>query len=295
MARLSEHSDRQRDIRLGKIVFTNVWPVFYGFPPVGLGRRIQVMTRTPTQLNMALSTGEIDAASISSFAYAKHANKLLLLPGLSVSAKGAVGSLFLFTKEPIADRMPERIALATTSATTVHLLKIIMAKRFEYSPEYVDMAPQLDTMMDPCDAALLIGDDAIRASWSDAAGRYYRYDLCTLWTEWTGCGMTFAVWAVRADWAAACSEDTALVHEALLVSKQKGLTLPDDLLEEAVRSVGGSHDFWRAYFQQLNYEFDEEQRQGLELYFRYAHELGFLETIPPLHLWRNPLELQVNE
>jgi len=295
MTRRNDETDMQRDIRLGKIVFTNVWPVFYGFPPAGLESRIRVTTQTPTELNAALSRGEIDVASISSFAYAKHADKLLLLPELSVGAKGAVGSLFLFAKRPLAEALPERIALATTSATTVHLLKIIMAKRFEFTPSYVDMPPNLDTMMDTCDAALLIGDDAIRASGPAEARGFHRYDLCTLWTEWTGFGMTFAVWAVREAWAAERASDAALVHEALLACKRAGKRLPDDLLDEAIRKVGGDRPFWRGYFGQLDYDFGTSQRQGLELYFRFAHELGFLDSAPPLRVWRNPNVTQVNE
>ncbi|MCI3920285.1 menaquinone biosynthesis protein [Paenibacillus sp. TRM 82003] len=295
MAKTNDKLDRAGDIRLGKIVFTNVWPVFYDFPPPGLAERVQVATGTPTRLNAALSSGEIDAASISSFAYAKHADKLLLLPGLSVGATGAVNSLFLFTKRPLEERLPDRIALAATSATTVHLLKIIMAKRYDYSPDYVEMAPNLETMMNTCDAALLIGDDAIRAGWEASSSAYVRYDLCTLWTEWTGYGMTFAVWAVREAWAAANTDAVRLLHEALLASKRKGVELPEDLLDEAVRRIGGTKSYWRAYFGQLHYDFDERHRQGLELYFRLANELGFLETNPPLRMWRNPLELQVSE
>jgi len=296
MTRQIDDNEREaQDIRLGKIVFTNVWPVFFGFPPAGLESRIRVTTQTPTQLNAALSVGEIDVASISSFAYAKNADKLLLLPDLSVSAKGSVGSLFLFTRRPLTEALPQRIALATTSATTVHLLKIIMAKRFEFIPEYVDMAPNLDTMMDTCDAALLIGDDAIRECRTGERLGLYRYDLCTLWTEWTGFGMTFAVWAVREEWARAREADAALVHEALLASKREGTKLPEALLDEAARAVGGSREFWLTYFGNLIYDFGPEQRQGLELYFRFAHELGYLESAPPLRVWRNPKMTQVTE
>lgn len=296
MAKTNDERDPAGAIRLGKIVFTNVWPVFYEFPPRELSDRVRVTTETPTRLNAALSAGEIDAASISSFAYAKHADELLLLPGLSVGATGAVNSLFLFTKQPLEERLPERIALATTSATTVHLLKIIMAKRYEHRPEYVEMPPDLETMMNTCDAALLIGDDAIRAGWNvEASAAYHRYDLCTLWTEWTGYGMTFAVWAVREAWAAANAEAARTLHEGLLASKREGVRLPEALLDEAVRAIGGTRDYWRFYFDQLHYDFDERHRQGLELYFRLAHELGFLENTPPLRMWRYPQELQVNE
>jgi chorismate dehydratase len=295
MTRSNENGEHARHIRIGKIVFTNVWPVFYRFPPPGLKSRVRVMEKTPTQLNQALTNGEIDVASISSFAYALHADKLVLLPNLSVSAEGAVGSLYLFTKRPLEESLPNRIALTTTSATSVHLLKIIMAKRFEHVPAYVDMSPDLDIMMETSDAALIIGDDAIRANWSDKAAPYYVYDLCTLWSEWTGYGMTFAVWAAREEWVRKRERDADAVYRALLASKQEGEKLPSDLLEDAVRTVGGTQRFWEAYFRQLIYDFGEKQRQGLELYFRYAHELGFLERIPPLRVWRNPNVMQVTE
>ncbi|WP_199614957.1 menaquinone biosynthesis protein [Paenibacillus alkalitolerans] len=280
-------------IRLGKIVYTNVWPVFYRFPPETLRGRVRMVTGTPAELNRSLGEGAIDAAAISSFAYAKHADRLLLLPDLSVSSRSAVGSLLLFTKLPLSERLPERIALTNASATTVNLLKILMEKRYRHTPEYADMPPDLHTMMEHCDAAMLIGDDAIRARLSDHP--YFVSDLGLLWKEWTGIGMTFAVWAVRDEWAALNPGAVSLLHEALLSSKKEGLRFPADLLDQAVREIGGTETFWRNYFTNLVYDFGEEQEKGLALYFSYAHEMGLLPQVPPLRVWRHHKLIRVNE
>ncbi|WP_274364510.1 menaquinone biosynthetic enzyme MqnA/MqnD family protein [Paenibacillus thermotolerans] len=280
-------------IRMGKIVYTNVWPVFYGFPQHQMEDKVELITGTPAELNGMLASGEIDAAAVSSFAYAKHSDKLLLLPDLSVSSRGAVGSLLLFSKKPLHEYMPERIALTNASATSVHLLKVIMAKRYRHNPEYVAMPPDLDSMLESCDAALLIGDDAIKASWREHG--LFVSDLGQMWKDWTGHGMTYAVWAVREQWVKRHPEQAALLHQALISSKRDGLRLPAALLDTAVERIGGDSAYWRRYFSNLVYEFGEEQAKGLSLFFSYAYELGLLPDIPSLRVWRHPNVMRVNE
>jgi chorismate dehydratase len=289
----SGRNDGLAPIRMGKIVYTNVWPVFYRFPPDSIASRVRMITDTPASLNRSLAEGMIEASAISSFAFALNADKLLLLPNLSVSSLSSVGSLFLFTKAPLEERLPSRIALTNTSATTVTLLKILMEKRYGHTPEYVQMPPDLDAMMASCDGALLIGDDAIRARLSQH--RYAMADLGYLWKEWTGLGMTFAVWAVREQWADSNPDDVRLLHMALLASKEEGLSLPPDLIAKAVHEIGGDSLFWRNYFLNLVYDFGEEQARGLSLYLSYAHDIGLLPSVPELRLWGQHKLMRVNE
>lgn len=273
-------------MNVGHIVYTNAWPITFAFPPEGWGGRVNVVTAKPSELNALLAAGSVDVASVSSFAYARHADHLMLLPDLSVSAEGEVRSILLFAKEPLSSRLPSRIAMTDASATSIHLLKMLMFFKYDHQPDYVTMHPSLEEMVSSCDAALLIGDDAIRSSWTDHG--LFVYDLGALWREWTGTGMTFAVWAVRKSWAEAHSDELLEIHEALLESKVQGLRLPEPLLQAAVSRIGGMHAFWRTYFRGLTYDFGAEQMKGLRVYLDYAHRMGFLARIPPLHVWRHP-------
>lgn len=273
-------------LRIGRNVFTNMWPVFH-FLPDFLGTEAAMVSRVPTGINRAMAEGSIHIAAISSFAYAEHADQYDLLPGLSVSCYGAVNSILLYHRKPLHELRSARVALPTTSATSVNLLKIILQKFYDCRPEYFYAAPDLDEMIKEADAALLIGDDAIRASWREPPGLFVT-DLGWLWLKHTGEWMTYAVWAVRRDTAAERPEQVRAVYEAFLASKRKGYRNMDRIVGAAVREIGGTPDFWSMYFSRLSHDFDEPQQSGLSLFFRYARELGLLDRQISLRFWETP-------
>ncbi|WP_438432350.1 menaquinone biosynthetic enzyme MqnA/MqnD family protein [Gorillibacterium sp. sgz500922] len=274
-------------LRIGRILYTNVWPIFHHFPAERFAGRVQLTTEVPASLNRAMAEGAIDMGPISSFAYGEHSDEYLLFPDLSVSAFGRVNSILLFHKRPLADIAADggRLMLANTSAASVHLLKILMAKRFGGNPAYRYDEPSLSRMREDEDGALLIGDDAIRASWSNTG--YEVTDLGQLWREWTGQWMSFAVWAVRQDAAERYSQLLSEVYRAFLESKRTGLAQPEDMIRHAVQTVGGSPSYWRSYFGGLSFDFGPDQRRGLQLYYDYAYELGLLERPATIRLWQD--------
>src|SRR5213075_1145597 len=83
-------------IRLGRISYVNMAPVFYR-----LDAEVEEVTGVPTDLNRRLLGGEIDLAPISSIEYARHASRLRILPRLCVSSEGAVDSIQLVSKLPL--------------------------------------------------------------------------------------------------------------------------------------------------------------------------------------------------
>jgi len=272
-----------RLLRIGQIIYTNTLPVYFYFDPKRFQDRIDFVQQVPAQLNAAMARGEIDVGPISSFSYAEHASEYLVLPGLSVSAKGKVGSIFLFSKRPIEQLDGARIALTNTSATSVNLLKIILSKFYGLTVEYETTPPDLTQMLQQSDAALLIGDDALRAIREDLP--YHVYDLGELWHRFTGYSMTFALWSVRKQ-AMELHQDLLLeVHASFLASKEKSYQHLDRLVEYVCEHFGGTREDWFVYFRGLNHDFREEQRVGLEYYYRCAAELGLLPAPVTVTLW----------
>jgi chorismate dehydratase len=272
-----------RPLRIGRIDYANVWPVFHHFDPASLRHPAEQVSAMPAVLNRELREGDIDLAAVSSFAYGASSASYYLLPDLSVSALGAVQSILLFMKSPLEKVVRGRIALTTTSATSVNLLKIIMTKFYGGDPVYEDAEPSLEKMLDRADAALLIGDHAIRASWSNPG--YRVLDLGEVWHLWTGHWMTFALWAVRKETADARPAEVMSVYEGLLDSKRRTAADAESLVEKAVRQIGGTPAYWRGYFRNLHHDFGPEQQAGLQLYFRYARELGLMDGEPALNEW----------
>ncbi len=284
---------QQARMRIGKIDFTNVWPVFFHFPLERFGSQIEIVEQVPTQLNGEMAAGRIDLGPISSFAYGQSHEDYVLYPDLSVSAFGKVHSILLFCKKPLDAVANGKIALPTTSATSVNLLKIIMHKFYRGNPEYSYASPTLNDMIEKNDAALLIGDDAIRADWEN--DRYTVIDLGQEWEKWTGKWMSFAVWAVRRDTAERDPSMVDRVYRAFQDSKAIGLEHRDSMIEAARARVGGTKAYWLRYFSNLCSEFGQEQQEGLKLYYKYAGELGLLDRKVPLHIWTNTGVVQVEE
>jgi chorismate dehydratase len=285
--------NRRQPIRIGQISFANAWPIFYNFPQDQFVNEIVLIKQVPTRLNEAMAKQELDIGPISSFAYGQDFEKYMLLPDLSVSAYGAVQSLFLFHKFPIADLGKSTIALPTTSATTINLLKIILTKFYGIRPQYQYAAPDLDAMMKQAEAALLIGDDAIRAQWTNQL--YKVTDLGEMWRRATGKWMSYAIWAVRKQVVQENPELVARIYKAFLYSKQQSLQNLKPMVEDACGTIGGNEAYWQRYFTQLSYDFGASQWEGLQLYFDYAFELGLLPYKVPLQIWQDNTVNRVNE
>lgn len=282
-----------RPLTIGRIDYTNVWPIFHYAEQWLPKDRFTIDTRVPSALNRALAQGEIDITSMSSFAYAEHAKDYLLLPNLSVSAKGRVNSIFLIMKKPLETVMNGTIAMTSTSATSVNLLKVIMSLYYKADPSYITMEPELDTMLEQADGALLIGDTAIKASWRDEGLTVI--DVGELWKNWTGYGMTFALVAVRKTTAENDPRAVAAVLHALTESKRVSLADLSPLIEKARAQLGGEPMFWEQYFKGLTYDFGAEEQVGLSLYFQYAKQLGLLDQDIEIRFFEEDTALKVNK
>ncbi|WP_373229722.1 menaquinone biosynthetic enzyme MqnA/MqnD family protein [Cohnella sp.] len=263
-----------RPISIGKIQYTNAWPVFHHFDPAALPYKIEVHSDMPATLNRKLRAGEIDMAAISSYAYGLSSDSYYLLPNLSVSSFGRVQSILLFLKSPLEKVIHGRIALTTTSATSVNLLKIIIEKFYGGKPSYEDAEPALEKMLENADAALLIGDHAIKASWLNHG--YKVLDLGEVWNLWTGHWMTYALWAVHKETAHRYPEAIWSIYEGLLEGKERSSRQLEPIVSMALRQIGGTADYWSIYFKNLCHDFGPKQKAGLQLYFQYARELGLM-------------------
>lgn len=270
-----------KPIRVGEISFTNILPIYHYFDSRGI--EVEWIPQVPSQLNRGMAKGEIDMGPISSFAYAEQYPNYVLMPDLSVSSHGPVGSIFLFTREAeLKDLRKAKIALPSTSATSVALLRILMELFEEGQPEYVTMQPSLDKMMVEADAALLIGDDALLATWSNPG--YRALDLGQEWYNRTGLSMVFAVWAVRREIAANRPQELKEVYDRFMESKARGQIEMGPVISKAQQRLGGSTAIWEEYYQKLIYDFGPNQQEGLNTFYHYAAKLGLLPTDAKVHL-----------
>jgi chorismate dehydratase len=247
-------------IRLGRISYVNMAPVFYR-----LDADVQEVQGVPTELNGRLLAGELDVAPISSIEYARHADRLRLLPRLCVGSEGAVDSIQLVSRKPL--EQVRSVAVTPESATSVVLTKVLL-------PEAEHVALGEDS-----DAKLLIGDAALKSAFEDPTPHY---DLGRLWLERTGLPMVFAVWACPEPLRSGLGE----LEDALVASVRLARAEPEQLAHEASERYGYPAGFLARYFEKLRYRFGPRERAGLMTFLELAHEAGELDEVPELRFVR---------
>ncbi|SDH07748.1 futalosine synthase [Alteribacillus persepolensis] len=282
-------------IKIGEISYTNILPMFFYIDRDHLqSKGCTFIPKVPAGLNEAMKAGKIDVGGISSFAFGKSHDHYQLMPGLSVSSYGSVGSIFLFSHRPIESLEGADIALTSSSATSVHLLKVMLAEFYNLnSIKYTTMAPNPHEMKNNFDAFLLIGDDAIHASWENPSSMHC-YDLGEMWYRHTGLPMTYAVFAVRKQAAKEHPEILKELYKQFLYSKK--LTLHrhlKDMTASIQKEHGGSQSFWEAYFKNLHYDFQEKEKESLLYYYQLMYKYGYFQK--PVHnidMWLAGNEVQ---
>jgi chorismate dehydratase len=213
-----------------------------------------------------LLDGEIDIAPISSIAYARNADQLCLLPRICVSSEGAVDSIQLVSRIPLA--RVRSVAVTPESATSVVLTRVLLPHA-EHVP--------LDS---PADAKLLIGDQALKSAFEDPTPHH---DLGKLWLERTGLPMVFAVFAAPDDLA----DELAELEHALVASVKRARAEPERLAYEASDRYGYPAGFLARYFEKLRYSFGPRERAGFYTFLEMARDVGELEHVPELRFARS--------
>jgi chorismate dehydratase len=243
-------------IRLGRISYVNMAPVFYR-----LEAEVEEISGVPVELNRKLLGGELDLAPISSIEYARNADSLRILPRLCVSSEGAVDSIQLVSRKPL--EQVRTIAVTPESATSVVLTTVLLPEA-----EHVPLGAEAD-------AKLLIGDAALKSAFEDPTPHH---DLGRLWLERTGLPMVFAVWAAPDP----VPEGVAELETALVDSVRLARAEPERLALEASERYGYPAGFLARYFEKLRYRFGPRERAGLYTFLELARDAGELESVPEL-------------
>ncbi len=253
---------------IGRVAFTNCDPLF-----LGLSKDWTILPAPPAWLTGHVLRRDCITAPIPAADYAKYADELLLLPDLGIVARGAVGSVILFGSRPL-EKMRD-IALPSDSSTSKVLLRWLLKNR-GLDPKCIETGPDLESMLEKCDGALLIGDRALSAAFSNPD--LIRLDLGGEWTSVTGLPMVFGVFACRKD---APNESLRLAHRDLIESYRKfneDESHRDYVIAQSSQSIGADNERMRYYFEnEVMNTLDEESMAGL---LRFLIEVCELKNDP---------------
>jgi chorismate dehydratase len=278
-------------LRIGKIPYANLFPIFYVLERDMDCSQYEFVEGMPSTLNRMLRDGDIDLSPSSSIEYVRGPARYGIIDGHSVSARGQVGSVLLFSRSPFEELHGGTIAVTTHSETSVALLGIILRKFYGASCTLEVSDRPLDSGRP---AGLLIGDEAMRyrkqqmliggRESQDLQGRgsnryTYIYDLGDLWHRQTGLPFVFALWIGRKEFfAPATSTDQGkrsllekfiadLGHAKETALRERPLIARFSPLRTFL-SEGEILSYW----DKLDYDFGPEHRRGLELFASYLTE-----------------------
>jgi len=274
-------------LRISGVQYLNTAPLVWGFTHGPLAGRYDLSFTLPSLCAAQLARGEADIAIIPAIE-CQRLPGLVVLPGMAIASKHAVRSLLVISRMPI--EAAQRLALDTSSRTTSALVRLLAAgwwSRRGAKIEFAPAAPDLAEMLEAHDAALLIGDPALRLAERHDAGEallpgvplggLHVYDVITEWRAWTGRPGVLALWAARRD---VVTPELVADFEA---SKQYGLAHLPEIAANAAATLGLPQAHLESYLREnIDYNLDDENRAGLNLYFEKAAQAGLIPLVRPL-------------
>ena len=283
-------------LRISIVQYLNTAPLVRGFTHGPLQGKYDLSFTVPSLCAEALRSDEADVAIIPAVEYQRIPG-LIVLPDLSIASKERVRSLLVLSKVPI--RSAGSIALDNSSRSTQALVRILCDSRWNIEPRSTQAAPDAAEMLKDSDAALVIGDPALRIAiaaetranpgpdgeWlceGKTAGipsveKLHVYDVVREWWHMTERPAVLAVWAARPEAATAelsadfsTSLDFGLAHlEEICAEASRDLQLPERELLLYLRT-------------NIDYSLDAENTKGLLTYFGHCSRLGLIEGMRPL-------------
>ncbi len=271
-----------RKLKIGKIPYANLFPIFYVLERKCDCTSYEFIEGVPSVLNKMLRAGEIDISPSSSIEYLKNPSLYQIIEGHSVSSRGNIGSIFLFSKKNIEKLNNSVVHVSFQSETSVALLDIILKKFYGVQCKLqVSQAPENSG----ADAFLLIGDDALKykargnrqeatgdkhqnpiaCSLSPIAYRLLVYDLGGLWYERTGLPFVFALWIARKDLYEKNDLLKKFIND-LNEAKEFALKNLSEIAKYSPLKDFMSEDEIVSYWSKIDYGFGEENKKGLELF-----------------------------
>jgi len=246
--------------------YVNAWPLTWGFLR-GAVEGVEALTDIPSACADRLARGEVEAGLVPSIEAARIPG-IRIVRGVGIASRERVRSVVLVSLQPLEDAKTVALDVASRSsaAEDANPVRDLLGRK----PEFHTAAPDLGEMLAHHDAALLIGDPALKA---DLSGLHV-LDLAEGWHRLTGLPFVFAVWAVR----------PSVPPEPFLWSREYARTHLPDIVNAAATRTGVSREILGEYLEgNLHHDLEAEDEKGLAEFYRRAHAHGLLPSpdLPP--------------
>lgn len=254
------------------VSYLNTVPLVWGLqhaPDAALRETFDLRFALPSDCAAQLAAGEAEVGIVPVIEMARQ--KMEYFRGTGIACHGPVRSILLISKVPF-NRI-RTLAADAASRTSVMLARVILAGKYGVEPAVTARPADLAPMLGEADAALIIGDPALRLD--PAALPFETLDLGGEWVAMTGLPMVFAVWSYPRTWSGASGPLHERYAQAFLDSCRYGMEHAADIARMEAPARGVSQDLALEYVtQHIVYELGEKDYQGLEQYVKMALRVG---------------------
>lgn len=253
-------------IPVSVVDFVNAWPVTWGFLR-GAVEGFLPITDVPSACAERLARGEVQAGLVPAIEAARIPG-IRIVRGVGIASYARVRSVLLVSRRPLEE--VRTVALDVSSRSSAAMARILLEDLHGLKPEFHRALPDLPRMLATDDAALLIGDPALKAD----LGGLRVLDLAEGWGRLTGLPFVFAVWAVRRD----------VAPEPFLWSRDYARHRIGEIVDAAAERTGLERRTVAEYLEMnLHHDLDEADEKGLAEFYRRAAARGLISSpdLPP--------------
>ena len=219
-----------------------------------------------------LLNDECDAALIGPIEYARNSSDFSLYPSIGVSSRGESRTSVLCVNRNI--RSIASVSVGAVSSSDIVLAKIILSEKFEQDIVIVPVIGSVQQMLLKADAALLIGNALLISQWEGPT-----LDLVDEWTDMTGMPFVHLLCAARKE------KYKKEIGSLLLSSQESGAASLPVIAAQQSKELPYPVEAMERQLEGYVYGFDDEAREALGEFFRYAFYLGILPDVPEIEVF----------
>ena len=270
--------------KISIVKYLNAVPLAWGILQGPQKEAFQPVLSTPAECADQLSAGTVDIGLIPSIEF-QRIKGTRIVPGPAVASTHRVRSVILVSVMPLWK--VKTVAYDKGSRTSVALSRIIFNDFYHTHPDFRPAEPDLANMLSQSDAALLIGDRALKFTEDNERPEAARqkpllrlgaeplqvFDLAERWRFLTGLPFVFAFWAVREGF-----KDASVV-DLLKQSRDYGVANTATIAEKYSAELQIKKEFIQEYLERnVHYYMDRTCVEALELFYEKAARVGAIKS-----------------
>jgi len=270
--------------KISIVKYLNAVPLAWGILEGRHPDLFDPVLHTPSECADQLQQGKVDIGLIPSIEFQRIPGAKVV-PGPVVASRHRVRSVLLISLKPLWQ--VKTVGVDTGSRTSAVLARIVFDQFFHTRPDFRPAAPDLAAMLAQNDAAVLIGDAALKfievnerpnaekqKAWLKLGPEPLQvFDLAERWKFLTGLPFVFAFWAVRPGVPADG------IVEALKESREYGVQNIPAIAKRYSEELSLKEEFLREYLtDNVHYYMDEACVEGLQLFFQMAKRVGAIKS-----------------